>query len=535
LIATFRREPKSFNRLVYSSATEGLIALLTQATLVRVNRATGALEPRLAESWTTSPDHLMYTIKLRDGVRFSDGHPFTAADVIFTFRALYDPRVASPLASGFMIAGKPIDVRLADAHTVVLSFPSPYGPGLTLLDSLPILPAHKLEASLDDGTFADAWNVKTPPVEVVGLGPFALAEYRSGEYLRFTRNPHFWRVDADGRRLPRLDEIDVQIVLERNAEMLRLESGDADLTNDFARAEDLAALKHEEERGQVRLVDAGVDTNPNHLWFDLTPGAKRAKGRPWLQSEELRKAISYAVDRQRIVDTVYLGEAVPIFGPITPGHKEWYLSDLPRTEHDLHRARVLLASLGLADRNGDGVLEDANGRPVRFSVLTQKGDTIRERTMAMVQEDLRQVGLVVDIITTDANSIVAQWGEGNYDAIYFSIFADSIDPARNLDYWMSSGAFHVWNPTQRRPATDWEARIDDLMRKQAATVDPQERHRLFADAQRTLADHLPSVYFAAAKATVAMSARVGGAMPSVLQPPVLWNAEVLSITQPRHP
>src|SRR5262249_49478737 len=164
LIATFRREPKSFDRLVSANAAESLIALLTQATLVRVNRTTGALEPRLAESWT-SADNQTYTIKLRDAVRFSDGHPFTAADVIFTFRALYDPHVSSPLASGFLIAGQPIHVRVADDHTIVLSFPSAYGPGLAILDSLPILPAHKLEASLDEGTFADAWNVKTPPAE----------------------------------------------------------------------------------------------------------------------------------------------------------------------------------------------------------------------------------------------------------------------------------------------------------------------------------------------------------------------------------
>jgi peptide/nickel transport system substrate-binding protein len=232
---------------------------------------------------------------------------------------------------------------------------------------------------------------------------------------------------------------------------------------------------------------------------------------------------------------VYLGAAVPIYGPITPGHKEWYVPDLPRTEHDVRRARALLASLGLVDRDGDGLLDDANGRPVRFSVLTQKGETIRERTMAVVQEELKQVGLGVDIIPTDSNAIVAQWEKGDYDAIYFGVVSDSIDPARNLDYWMSSGAFHFWHPKQSKPATEWESRIDDLMRKQAMTVDPQERHRLFADAQRILADHLPSVYFAAAKATVAMSARVAGSTPSVLQPPVLWNSEVLSITQPRHP
>jgi peptide/nickel transport system substrate-binding protein len=532
LIATFRREPKSFNRLVSPNAPENLLTLLTQATLVRVNRVTGELEPRLAEGWMSSPDGLTWTMTLRDGLRFSDGHPFSAADVVFTFRALYDARVASPMASSFKIAGQPIAARASGDRTVVLTFPAPYGPGLRILDSLPILPAHKLEAALAAGTFADAWNVRTPPAEVVGLGPFQLAEYVPGQHLRFTRNPRFWRTDEQGRALPRIDEIDVQIVLERNAEMLRLESGEADLTNDFARAEDLATLRREESLGHLRLVELGVDISPSHLWFNLAKGAPHAKDRRWLQSEELRKAISYAVDRQKIVDTVYLGAAVPIYGPVTPGHKEWYVADLPKTGHDVDRARALLASIGLVDRNGDGTLDDSSGRPAEFSILTQKGDTIRERTASVIQDDLRKVGLKVQILPTDANAIVAKWGQGDYDAIYFGLVSDTIDPGRNLDFWMSSGDFHFWNPGQAKPATEWEAHIDDVMRHQASSLDQAERVRLFAEAQRTLAEHLPILYLAAAKVTVAMNARVQGSTPSVLQPPVLWNSEVLSISSP---
>jgi len=532
LVATFRREPKSFNRFVSPNAPENLLTLLTQATLVRVNRVTGDLEPRLAEHWTSSSDGSMYTLTLRDGLRFSDGHPFSATDVVFTFRALYDARAASPMASSFKIGGQPIRVQASGDRTVVLTFPGPYGPGLRILDSLPILPAHKLEASLAEGTFGDAWNVRTLPSEVVGLGPFQLAAYVPGQHLQFTRNPRFWRVDEQGHPLPRVDEIDVQIVLERNAEMLRLESGEADLTNDFARAEDLAALRREENLGHLRLVEAGVDINPSHLWFNLAKGAPHAKDRPWLQSEDLRKAISLAVNRQKIVDTVYLGAAVPIHGPITPGHKEWYVPDLPNGGHDVGRARALLSSIGLVDRNGDGILDDSSGRSAGFSILTQKGDTIRERTALVIQDDLKQVGLKVEIVPTDANSIVAKWDNGDYDAIYFGIVSDTIDPARNLEFWMSSGDFHFWNPGQVKPATDWEAHIDDVMRRQASSLDQAERIRLFGEAQRTLADHLPILYFAAAKATVAMSARVMGSTPSVLQPPVLWNSEVLSISPP---
>jgi peptide/nickel transport system substrate-binding protein len=524
LVAAVRIEPKTLNRFVSGTPTENILAFLTQATLVRVNRGTWALEPRLARQWSLAPDGVTYTLLLRDGVQFSDGAPFTADDVVFTFKVLYDRRVSSPLASSFEIDGRPLRAEAVDPHTVRIIYPSSYGPGLAILDSLPILPAHVLAKALDAGTFGNAWNVKTPPAEVVGLGPFVLTEYAPGQHLRFTRNPHFWLP-----QLPRLHDVELQIVPELNAEMLRLESGQLDVPYDFARAEDLSTLRR---IPGVVLVDAGVDIAPNALWFDLAPGSPHAKDRPWLQREELRQAISYAVDRQAIVDTVDLGAGVPIYGPITPGHIEWYEPDLPKTPRDLAKAKALLASIGLIDRNHDGVLEDASGAPARFSILTQKGNTVRERTVAMLQDQLKKIGLVVDIVSEDAGQLKTHWDKGDYDAIYHGIKADTFDPARNLDFWMSSGYFHLWDPEQAKPATPWEARIDELMRRQSTTLDPAARRRIFKEVQLVFAEHLPAVYFAAPKATVAISARVAGATPSVLNPSVLWNVEALSIAPP---
>jgi len=512
----------------------GVVTNLTQATLVRVNRSTGALEPRLAVNWMTSGDGLTYTLALRPGVRFSDGEPFTSKDVLFTLKALYDAKVGSVMTSGFLINEAPIVATAQDDLTVVLKFPAPYGPGLTIFDSLPILPSHKLAASLEQGTFAGMLGIQAPVSDLVGLGPFQLAQYVPGQQLRFIRNPHYWVRDIQGHALPYLDEIDVQIVPERNDEILRLESGDLDLPVDFARPEDLASLRQQESQGKLRLVEAGIEINPNNLWFPLAAGASHAKTKPWLQKEEFRKAISYAVDRQRIADTVFLGAAVPIYGPVTPGNRDWYVSDLPRTDYDPAKASTLLKSIGLDDRNHDGSLEDGKGTPARFSIITQKGDSIRERTVAAIQEDLRKVGLGVDIVAVERNQIPALWGQGDYDAIYFGPQADAFDPARNLDFWSSGGSFHFWNPGQATPATTWEAQIDGLMAKQASTLDAAERRKLFADVQRIFAEHLPSLYFVAAKAIVPMNARVLGATPAVIQPPVLWNAEVLKVAAGRH-
>lgn len=529
LVATFRSEPKTYNRFVSSRSAEDLFMRLTQAPLIRVNRVTGELEPWLATSWTSSSaDGRVWTLKLRPGVVFSDGAPFSAADVQFTFQVLYDKQVASPLASSMLIAEKPLDVRAIDDTTIVLTMPAPYGPGLSLLDALPILPRHKLEAAFKAGTFRDAWGLSTPPADLAGLGPFVLKTYVPGQRMIFAPNPHYWRQDEKGAALPRLDELELQIVPEQNAELLRLEGGTTDLMTAQVRPEDLAGLRRLESSGAVQLVQAGVSITPDALWFNLTPGAN--KDRPWLQSEELRRAISYAVDRQAFADTVFLGAAEPIDGPITSGNREWFMPDLPKTEHDVARAKALLGSIGLTDRNGDGTLEDKAGREARFSILTQKGHTVLEQSVAVLREQLGKVGLKVDVVPLEQSAMLEKFFKGDYEAMYFFILADSFDPARNLDFWMSSGDFHLWQPSLKKPVRAWEATIDDLMQRESTTMDRAEARRLFAEAQKTLADHLPIIYFAAPQVTIAMSSRVHGATPSVLPPPVLWNADMLWVT-----
>jgi peptide/nickel transport system substrate-binding protein len=532
LVATFRTEPSTFNRFVSPNAAEDLVTRLTQATLVRFNRLTHELEPRLASEWSASPDGLTWTLQLRDDATFSDGTPFTSADVLFTFQVLYDPTVRSEMASGFLIDGQPIAARALDEHTVVIIFPAPYGPGISLLDSLPILPRHKLEDALSSGSFREAWNVETPLDDIVGLGPFTITEYVAGERLVFERNPQFWRTDDAGRPLPYLDAIELQIVPEQNAEMLLLEAGDVDVTTAEIRAEDVAAFRRLEDEGRIQLMNAGVTISPDALWFNLAPEAAVAAERPWLQREEFRHAVSLAVDRQALVDTVYLGAAEAIFGPVTPGHGDWYLADLPRPAPDPDAARALLASIGLEDRDSDGFLEDTAGEPAQFSIMTARGLTTRERAVAVIQEQLRQVGLAVEVASLEVSSMIERWGQRDYDAMYFYFPSDSADPASSLDFWLSSGGFHVWNAGQATPATEWEAAIDDLMQRQMVSPDPAERRRLFADAQRTLAEHLPILNFAAPHVTLAASARVAGAQPSVIQPSILWNAEVLSLRPP---
>ena len=532
LRVSYKSEPTTYNRFVAADTTQDGLARLIHATLIRLNRATGQLEPRLAREWTSSSDGLTWTLKLREDVQFSDGTPFTAADVVFSFHALYDPKVESQIGSSLLISGKPLTVRALDSHTVVVILPAPYGPGISLLDAVPILPSHKLKAALDAGKFRDAWGLSTPLTEIVGLGPFVLTENVSGQRLVLTRNPKFWLKDSGGRQLPYLDRIEIQFSADQNADVLRLQSGDVDVMYSAVRFEDLDALRKLETKRQVKLHMAGVSVAPDLLWFNLAPDSGPARRRPWLQSEGLRKAISLAVDRQLLANTVFLGEAVPIAGPITPGHGEWYAADAVRPVLDRDGARRALTSAGLTDRNNDAMVDDAAGKTAQFSILTTKGSTVRERSADVIQEQLRKIGLQVNVVATDLRAVIDAWGKGEYDSIYFSMESDSVDPARNGDFWLSAGSFHLWNPRQAKPATTWEGQIDELMTRQATSMNNAERRRLLIEAERVLADHMPAVYFAAPKIIVATTARVRGVTPSVLAPYILWNADTLSVTGP---
>jgi peptide/nickel transport system substrate-binding protein len=533
LVGSIRFEPRTFNRLVSRDPVADLVAHLTLGRLVRLNRVTFEVEPWLAERWDTSPDGRTFTMHLRQGVTWSDGTPFTSADVVFTLQALFDPKSGAVLRSALVIGNEPITATAPDAATVVINYPQPFGPGVRILDNMWIMPKHKLESALKNGTFETAWTTSTPPADIVGIGPFMLREYRPGQRVILDRNPRYWRKDANGGSLPYLDSIVLEIVPDQNAEVLRLTSGNIDLTQSELRPDDYVPVKRVADQRRLRLLDLGIGPDADAFWFCLKPEARKADPKfAFIQRTEFRQAISYAVDREQFAETVFLGAAVPVWGPITPGNKPWFWPDVPRYPHDEARAKEILRGLGLEDRNGNGTVEDAKGTEARITVITQRGNTALERGAATLRDDLAKVGIGLDIVPLEIGTMIKQMLSSQYEAIYYRFLASDLDPAMNTDFWLSSGTAHVWNLEQKMPATDWETRIDTLILEQAATVDPARRKAIFNDVQRIMAENLPILYFVAPRMYYAESTRINGATPSVMRPPVLWNADTLSVSGP---
>ena len=202
IVVALRSEPKTLNPvLALDEPSRDVIRCLT-ADLIHVNRGSLKTEPSLAKSWTVSRDGRQYTLQLRRGVRFSDGQPFNADDVIFSFQVYLDDKVDSSQRDLLVVGGKPITVVKVDDYTVRFELAQPYAAAERLFDSVAILPRHLLEANHRSGAFSQAWTLSTPPNQFAGLGPFRLKEYVAGQRVVLERNPYYWKADRAGNQLP---------------------------------------------------------------------------------------------------------------------------------------------------------------------------------------------------------------------------------------------------------------------------------------------------------------------------------------------
>src|SRR6185436_10462673 len=386
---------------------------LTSSKLIRVNRATQEAEPALVESWTISPDNKTYTLKLRDGLTWSDGVPFTSADVVFSFQATYDPKSESQLDAVLRIDGKPFAVTAPDARTVVINLPRPSGAGIAILDNVTVAAKHKHEAALKAGKFRAEIAVDTPPSELLSIGPFKLTSYSPGQRLVFDRNPRYWKKDAAGMPLPYLDQVILEIVPDQNAELVRLQSGQFDVLQQQIRSEDIATLRPLEEQGKLKLIELGVGADPDSFFFNLNSSywAKDPR-RDWITRKEFRHAISHAIDREAFANTVFLGAGVPIWGPLTPGNQKWFSPNLPRYGYSLDRAREILAGLGLVNRDTDEWLEDPKGTEAQFNIIAYRGNSSVERGAAIIRDELKKLGIRVDVVLLEQGALIQRMVKG---------------------------------------------------------------------------------------------------------------------------
>jgi peptide/nickel transport system substrate-binding protein len=533
-----RNEPKSFNPAVVSADLASREVLhRIHADLIHINRETLQTEPALAKSWTASSDGLHYVLELRHGIRFSDGQPFDADDVVFSFGVYLDPKVDSPQRDLLILDGKPIVVRKIDAYRVAFDLPSAYAVAERLFDGFAILPRHLLEKPWREGKLPSMWTLRTPPSEMAGLGPFQVKECVPGQRIVLTRNNYYWKSDNSGHRLPYLDEIDFSPAGSEDGQTMRFQAGESDILNRIS-ARNFAVIEKERERRGFQAVDAGAGMEYNLLFFNQNEVSSSslpevAAHQVFLRRIALRRAINLAIDRDALIRLVYQGHASTLAGPVTASDKKWLDAKLPAPARNVPEARRILA----ADHFGwtsAGALRDPDGHTVEFSLITSSGAAERVQMATMIQDDLKQaLGISIHVVPLDLRSLLDRVQRTHdYDACLLTLVNADADPNPNMGAWLSSGPNHLWNPGQKSPATSWEAEIDTLMRRQLVTQKYAERKRLYDRVQELLAQNLPFILLVNPHVLVAARPGLANFRPAVLDHYTLWNVEALSWRQP---
>jgi peptide/nickel transport system substrate-binding protein len=534
LVVSLRAEPKTLNPLTAADAPSREVILgAMQADLIHINRSTQLTEPALAKSWEVSRDGLRYTLTLRKGLRFSDGQPLDADDILFTFRVYLDENVHATQRDQLIVGGEPIAVRKVDGQTVVFQLAKTYGAGERLFDGLAIMPRHLLEKPYAEGKLSQAWALATPANQWAGLGPFRLKEYIAGERLVLERNPYYWKQDTNGNRLPYLDELVFLFVPNADAQVLRFQSGETDVISRLG-AENFSVLSRQ-QRG-FTMFDAGPGLEYNFLFFNLNkPGEKispdLARKVKWFREVKFRQAVSAAIDRDAIVRLVYQGRGAGLWGPVTPGNRRWANAAIPHPARSMENARALLKEAGFTwtkGPSGEPGLVDSDGKTVEFSILTSSTNADRTKMATLIQDDLKQLGMRVQVVPMEFRSLIDRVMQTKeYDACVLGLVSFDADPTADLNVWLSSGGTHLWNPSQSQAATAWEAEIDKLMEQQLAAPSFEQRKKAFDRVQEILAEEQPMIFLASPDILAGAKNAIGNFHPVVLEPYVLWNVEHL--------
>ncbi len=531
LVVALRAEPRTFNPVFAIDNPSQTIIRRTTADLVHINRHSQQTEPALAESWTAAPDGRGFRVELRRGVRFSDGHPLDADDVLFTFMVYGDEEIASPYSELLRVAGEPIVVRKLGPYTLSFELPRPYAAADRLFDSIAILPRHRLATLYQEGSLATAWGLSAPLEEIVGLGPFRLRRYVPGERLELERNPHFWETDAEGRRLPYLDEIIFLFVAGADAQAIRFQAGETDLVSALTPDNFTLLERQARHRGDV-LADLGAGMSYQFLFFNLNDLDRRqlpaieAK-QTWFRNVAFRRAVSSAIDRESIVRLVYQGRASALASHVTPGDKLWLNRRLQPPNRDLEAARRYLGSAGFR-WDGDGRLRDPDGAPVELTIAVNAGNSEQVQMVTMIQDDLRVIGMPVHAAALEFRALLDRvLNTYDYQACLLGINNSDADPNAAMNVLPSSGESHLWRLAQTTPAAPWQEEIDLLMRQQLVTLDYRQRKQLYDRTQKLVAENLPFIALVSPNVLVGARGDLAGFTPAINRHTTLWNVEEL--------
>jgi peptide/nickel transport system substrate-binding protein len=522
--------------------------------LINENGLTSKLEPALAESWEISKDGKKVVFTLREGLKWSDGAPFTTDDIIFTYNGIYlNDQIPSSLKDILRvgISRQFPTVKKIDSRRVEFSVPEPFAPFIRFAGGLPILPAHILAESvrtLDENgkpKFLSTWGTNTDPKKIVGNGQYRIASYTPNQRIILERNPYYWRKDAQGKSQPYIQQIVWQIIENTDNQLLNFRSGDLDTLD--VQPEAFPLLKREEKRGKYTIYNGGPDSGTTFLAFNLNK-ARNAQNKPfvdpiksrWFNTKEFRQAIAYGINRDAMTNNIYRGLGELLHSPI-PAQSPFYLSPkngLNVYNYNPEKAKKLLLSVGFK-YNSEGQLLDDKGNKVRFTVLAAAGKKVREQMVSQIKQDLGKLGIEIDAQYLSFNTYVEKLRlTRDWDTYLGGFTGGGVEPHGGYSVWSTKGILHSFNqaPQAGEPQIkgwvvyDWEQKIDDLYVQASQELDEAKRKKLYAQTQLIATEQVPFIYMVNPLTFEAVRDHISGIKYSAIGG-AFWNLYELKITE----
>ncbi len=478
--------------------------------------------PNLAESWEVSDDGLVCDVHLRRDVKFHDGHPLTADDVVFTYNDLLDNKEIDVGGKGALLFRKWNDeknrveelkmtVEKIDDYTVRFTFPCKTFRALDRIARQLIYPKHILKKYVDNGTFNTTWDIGTDPREIMGSGKYMPWEHVPGERFVVKRNPNYWKKDDAGNSLPYVDKIVFHTIVSHDTAILKFLAGELDFLP--LTGVDVPLFKPQQESKDFTIFGTGPNTTIQYLAFNQNFSRDPRTGRPyvkphklkWFTNVKFRQAMSYALDRETWINNFMNGFGVSLWGPLSPTSGEFYYHGVKRYPFDLEKAGNLLDEIGCRDRDNDGVREDPDGNRIEFTILGRSRDEREQRPVNMFISDLSKIGVKATLVIQQSSTFLdSLWVNRSFECAFAGELAGMEVDGITGGLFASYSSYRYYKPDYLSDYTpipanienrfEWEDKIDRLLSEYMEELERDKRRLIGYEIQKVLSEELPLIF-----------------------------------------
>ncbi|XVJ51901.1 MAG: ABC transporter substrate-binding protein [Vampirovibrio sp.] len=507
--------PKTLNPWAAFDGTSSALASLLTCQPLQSNAYTGETLPWVAKSVQISPDQTRIRLSFRHGLQWSDGHPLTVEDYLFTWNVIIQKGLGNPSTRDVLLVdGQFPRMRKINPDTVEVQTKRPYAPLLLNLGQA-IAPKHIFEPILKAGgekAFGAAWSTQDAeehPERLVSCGPWVLEKYQAKERMIFKRNPYYYVWNREGKRLPYLEHEVFTFAKDLSHIQLLFEQGALHVHS--AMPQNLARLQHLKSPA-FRLMDLGPADGTTFMAFNLNPRYNK-DGTPivapkvlkWFQHKAFRQALNLGVNRPQMVENVLKGLGSPLLTSLGLNHLYLNQALAHQVPYDVKGAKAKLASTGF-HRDAKGHLRDADGHRVEFTLLTNSGNPEREAALVQLQNDYALLGIQVNLQPVEFNTLVDRMQSGRWEAMVMGLSGGgNFEPHQGANVFKSDAGLHLFNQRSpeaiqrlKTPGGDdryaFEKRIDTLYDLGTTAFSLAKRRPYYDEIQSLLYDESPMVY-----------------------------------------